>query len=214
MRHRQGSSINRPEGDERAEPSDPDGDARTRFDKRCATTTPSAWWCITGSGRQGVHRRRRHQRARQAWRRMGAKDVAVLRSGHVFTKLERMGKPTVAMINGFALGGGLETGARLHAAHRVEHGRQGASRGQPGHHSRLRRDAAPRARRGARRRARVGADRRHVRRRQKRTAWASSTASSLPKNWKKGTHEDGRHASSVARARRPALRASRRSTAA
>ncbi len=38
---------------------------------------------------------------------MGAKDVAFF-GQQVFARLERMGKPTVAMINGFALGGGLE----------------------------------------------------------------------------------------------------------
>lgn len=38
---------------------------------------------------------------------MGAKDVAFF-GQQVFTKLERMGKPTIAMINGFALGGGME----------------------------------------------------------------------------------------------------------
>jgi len=38
---------------------------------------------------------------------MGAKDVAFF-GQQVFARLERMGKPTVAMINGFALGGGME----------------------------------------------------------------------------------------------------------
>ena len=38
---------------------------------------------------------------------LGAKSVAH-RGQQVLAKLERMGKPTVAMINGFALGGGLE----------------------------------------------------------------------------------------------------------
>ena len=38
---------------------------------------------------------------------LGAKDVA-RRGQKVLEVLERMGKPTIAMINGFALGGGLE----------------------------------------------------------------------------------------------------------
>jgi enoyl-CoA hydratase len=38
---------------------------------------------------------------------MGAKDLAYF-GQQVFTKLERMGKPSIAMINGFALGGGCE----------------------------------------------------------------------------------------------------------
>ncbi len=38
---------------------------------------------------------------------MQAKDVAYY-GQQVFARLERMGKPTIAMINGFALGGGLE----------------------------------------------------------------------------------------------------------
>jgi enoyl-CoA hydratase len=38
---------------------------------------------------------------------LGAKDLAAYGQG-VFRRLEEMGKPTVAMINGFALGGGLE----------------------------------------------------------------------------------------------------------
>jgi enoyl-CoA hydratase len=38
---------------------------------------------------------------------MGAKDLAYF-GQQVFARLERMGKPSVAMINGFALGGGLE----------------------------------------------------------------------------------------------------------
>jgi enoyl-CoA hydratase len=38
---------------------------------------------------------------------LGAKDVAFF-GQRVFTKLETLGKPSIAMINGFALGGGLE----------------------------------------------------------------------------------------------------------
>jgi enoyl-CoA hydratase len=38
---------------------------------------------------------------------MGAKDLAFFGQS-VFKRLEEMGKPTIAMINGFALGGGLE----------------------------------------------------------------------------------------------------------
>ncbi len=38
---------------------------------------------------------------------LGAKDLAFF-GQQVFQRLERMGKPTIAMINGFALGGGLE----------------------------------------------------------------------------------------------------------
>ena len=38
---------------------------------------------------------------------LGAKDLAYF-GQQVFSRLERMGKPTIAMINGFALGGGLE----------------------------------------------------------------------------------------------------------
>jgi enoyl-CoA hydratase len=38
---------------------------------------------------------------------LGAKDLAFFGQG-VFKRLEEMGKPTIAMINGFALGGGLE----------------------------------------------------------------------------------------------------------
>ena len=77
---------------------------------------------------------------------LGAVDLAAYGQS-VLRKLEQMGKPTVAMVNGFALGGGLETRARVRrcASPRRQRPRSACPRCQPRHHPGLRRHAAPAA---------------------------------------------------------------------
>ena len=81
----------------------------------------------------------------------GARVVAE-RGQHVFDLVEHLGKPVVAAINGFALGGGLRARDGVHDPRRCGHGAARSAGDQPGTHPGLRRDAAP----GPARRARPG----------------------------------------------------------
>ena len=108
------------------------------------------------------------------WRRSPpyeAREFA-LRGQAVFRMLETCGKPSVAAVNGFALGGGLELAMACTVRFASENAKLGPAGSEAGDHSRLRRHAAAAAPGGPRARARNAALRRADYRRRRRTASA------------------------------------------
>ena len=66
-----------------------------------------------------------------------------LKGQRVMLAIEKMGKPVIAAVNGFALGGGAGAGPGLRFHLRLGKGQGRLSRGDPGDHARLWRDAEP-----------------------------------------------------------------------
>ena len=96
-----------------------------------------------------------------------------IRGQKVLDRIENLGKPVIAAVNGFALGGGCELALACHVRVASENARLGTPEVKLGHHVRLRGHAAAAAPGGQGPRARDAADGRDGGRRRRRCASAS-----------------------------------------